>query len=204
MTQASLSRVALATIENYRNAAHQAARAYQVGTQRLIRGLNKGIDDQVYSRTSKVAPQLTDALSKVRGRMTRIVVQGIDQVTSRTEQAVGFGSDGAAKQVTRAAQFVAQIDNALLANGLQAAARLSLPSAKVALAVSSKLADGAKVLAGVAAGHGFGAAAQSAARRTRRQGAAASRRTAKAVRTVAATSGKAVKKAAVRAKRKLA
>lgn len=203
MSQASLSRVALATIENYRNAANEAARAYQVGSQRLIRGLNKGIDEQVYSRTGKVAPQLTDALSKVRGRMTRIVFQGIDQVTSRTEQAVGFGSDGAARQVTRAAQFVARIDNALLANGLQTAARLTLPGAKVALAVSSKLADGAKALAGVAAGQGFGAAVQAAARRPRRQGAATTRRAAKAVRSVS-TSGKAVRKAAGRAKRKLA
>jgi hypothetical protein len=193
MNQASLSSVTLATIENYRNAANEATRAYQAGTQRLIDGLNKGINEQVYSRTSKVAPNLTDALSNVRGRMTEIVIKGIDEITSRTEKAVEVGSDGVAKQVNRAAEIVAGIDNVMLANGLQVAARLSLPGAKVALAVSGKVAEGAKALSGAAAGKGFKAAAEAAVRSTKRKGAAVSRRAAKTV-----------KKTAVRAKRKLA
>ena len=203
MTQASLLKITLATIENYRHATHDAMHAYQVGSLRLIDGLNKGIDEQVYSRTSKVAPQLTEALSTVRGRVTQIVVKGIDQVTSRTESAVGLGYDGAAKQVVRAADFAAGIDNALLSNGLQTAARWSLPTARAALVVSSKVSEGAKALSGAAAGQGFQPVAQKA-RRAQRQTTAASRRVGKAVRQGAATSRKTVRKAAGRAQRKAA
>lgn len=201
MTQTTLRNVTLATIQNYRDAANEAARAYQVGSQRLIDGLNKSIDDNIYSRTSKVVPNLTDAMSQVRGRVTRVVFKGIDQVTQRTEKAVDFGSDGAAKQVIKAAEFVAGIDNAMIANGLQTAARLSLPTAKVGLAVSSKVAEGAKALSGAAAGKGFRPVAEAKVRSAKRQGTAVSRRAAGAARTTAAASKKMVKKAAVRAKR---
>ena len=203
MTQDSLLKITLATIENYRHAAHDAMHAYQVGSLRFIDGLNKGIDEQVYSRTSKVAPQLTQALSKVRGRVTQIVVKGIDQVASRTESAVGLGYDGAAKQVVRAADFAAGIDNAQVSNGLQAAARWALPTARVALAASSKVSEGAKALSGAAAGQGLQAAAQKA-RRAQRKTAAVSGRVAKAVRQSAAASRKTVRKAAGRAQRKTA
>ena len=154
MNHTTLSSVTLATIENYRSAANEAARAYQLGSQRLINALNSGINEQIYSRTSKVAPQFTESANKVRGRVTQIVLDGIDQITTRTEKAVEVGSDGAAQQVNKVAKLVAGIDNTTVANGLHTVARLSLPGAKVALTVSGKVADGAKALASAAAGKG--------------------------------------------------
>ena len=154
MNHTTLSSVTLATIENYRSAANEAARAYQLGSQRLIHALNSGINEQIYSRTSKVAPQFTESANKVRGRVTQIVLDGIDQITTRTEKAVEVGSDGAAQQVNKVAKLVAGIDNTTVANGLHTVARLSLPGAKVALTVSGKVADGAKALATAAAGKG--------------------------------------------------
>lgn len=186
MNQASLSSVALTTIENYRDAATVATRACQLGSQRLIKAFNKGIDDQVYSRTGEVAPNLTDALSSARDRMTRIVIEGIDQVASRAEKAMDLGYGGAAKQVSRAAEFVAAIDNPTLANGLQAVARFSLPTAKVALVVSSKVAEGAKAVSGAVSGKGFKSAGDAGigktVRRAKRQATAVSRQAAKTVR----------------------
>ncbi|MBI3369915.1 MAG: hypothetical protein HY021_16115 [Burkholderiales bacterium] len=197
MNQNSLRSVTLATIENYRHAANAATHAYQVGSQRLIGGLNQRIDAQVAPRINQVAPQLADALSQVRGRVTQIVSQGIDQVTSRTEKALGLGYDRAALQVGKAADYVAAIDNSVIANGLQAAARLSLPTAKVALAVSSKVAEGAQALSTAAVGKGVKPAAEAAAGKV-------VRRAKRTVRSVSAKSQKTVKKAVVRAKRKLA
>ena len=182
MNQATLSSVTLATIENYRSAANEAARAYQLGSQRLINALNSGINEQIYSRTSKVAPQFTESANKVRGRVTQIVLDGIDQITTRTEKAVEVGSDGAAHQVNKVAKLVAGIDNTTVANGLHTVARLSLPGAKVAFAVSGKVADGAKALATAAAGKGVKPV----------------------VKAAKATAAKAVRKTVRSAKRKLA
>ena len=197
MNHSTLSSVTLATIENYRHAANEAARAYQLGSQRLVSALNNGIEERLYSRTSKFAPKVTSTLSTLRARTQKIVVSGIDEVTARTGKAVDMGCDGAAKQVSKAADFIAGIDNTTVANSLQTVARLSLPTAKLGLTVSGKLAQGAKALSTAAAGKGQGAAVQAEApkvvRRAKRQ-------------TVASTKAvsRSVNKTVVRAKRKLA
>jgi hypothetical protein len=191
MSQQSLSSVALATIENYRNAANQAARAYYAGSKRLIGALNNGLEKNVDSRTSKLAPQFTSTMQQVRDRVTEIAFKGIDAVSLRAEKAVDLGSDGAAKQVTKLAEFAAGIENTMVANSLQTTARLSLPSAKLALAVSGKVAEAADALA-----HAAGSKKAPVAATVKRQ----ARRAAQGARTAAAKS----KKAVVRAKRKLA
>ena len=50
------------------------------------------------------------------------------------------------------AAFAAGIENPIVANGIQAAVRLSMPGAQVARVVSGKLGDGAEALSRVAAG----------------------------------------------------
>ena len=47
MNNQTLNSVTLATIENYRHAANQAARAYQLGTQRLISALNGSLEKNI-------------------------------------------------------------------------------------------------------------------------------------------------------------
>ena len=222
MNPSSFSSATLATITNCRNAANQATRAYQLGGQRLIAALNSTIDSQVYRRTAKFAPKLTDGVSQVRGRLTDIIVKGIDGISSRAIQAVTFSSDTAAKQLSKAADRLAGVDNATAVKGLNAVARLSLPGAKLALAVSDMVAASAETLADVASGKAASAvAAAPVARRAKPQRAQVARAV-KAVRPVATTLRKAgnpaatavkkatapavavVKKAAVRAKRKTA
>lgn len=157
MKTESLRSVTLATIENYRAAANQAARAYRLGGRRLLAAVNAGLEKNLDARTAKLVPQVADALAGMRGRVSDAMVKGIDDVTSRTEQAVDLGTDGVIKQVTKVADFAEGIANPMLANGLQAAARISLPVAKVGLTVSGKVADGAKALSGAAGGATFGA-----------------------------------------------
>jgi len=152
MTIQNLSTVTLETIENYRHAATLAVMAYRTGSNRLIDAVNDSLEANVYSRTGRVAPQLTNKLIQVRGGLTDIIVKGIGEVSTRTEKAIEASSNVATKGVTQAAEFAAGIENRVAANGIEAVARLSMPGAKAALAVSAKVAEGVDTLSRVAAG----------------------------------------------------
>lgn len=152
MTLQTLSTVTLETIENYRHAAALAVSAYRTGSNRLIGAVNVGLQDKVYSHTSKVAPNLTNAMIQMRGGLTNIIVKGIDTVGTRTEQAIEVGSDTAVKGVTQVAEFAAGIDNRVATNGIDAVVRFTLPAAQVARTVSAKVVAGADKLSNVAAG----------------------------------------------------
>lgn len=202
----SLNSVTLATIENYRNAANHAARAYQFGTQRLISALNGSLERNIDGRIDSVAPQLNSSIVSARSRVTDIVVKGINEIAKRTEQAVDMSSDSAAAQVNKVTKLVDGIDNTTVVNGLATVARLSLPVAKVGLTVSSKLVDGVQALSSAVQGNGVKAVADDAvttvvrtATRAKRQAATVTRKAMKTVKAVAAEP----KKAVVRAKRKL-
>ena len=150
MTTQTLSHLTLQTLDNYRTAANQAVVAYRLGSHRLVNVLNATLENSVYPRTAKLAPKATRRMDGVRGNVSDVVVKGIDQVAERTEQAIESSSTAAAAQVKKAARFAAGIDNGIVAGGLQAAVRLTMPGAKVALAVSGKVAEGASALAGAA------------------------------------------------------
>ncbi len=152
MNTPTFSHVTLQSLENYRTAASQAVVAYRVGSHRLVNAVNGALKNSVYPRTAKLAPRATDRMDEVRGNVTQIVVKGIDQVADQAEKAIEISSTAAATQFTKAADFAAGIDNPMVANGLQVAARVSLPGAKLALVMSSRVADGAQALAGAAGG----------------------------------------------------
>lgn len=152
MTTPTLSHLTLQTLDNYRTAANQAVVAYRLGSHRLVNVVNATLENRVYPRTAKLAPKATRRIDGVRGNVSDVVVKGIDQVAERTGQAIEMGSTAAAAQVKKAARFAAGIDNHLVASGLQTAVRLTMPGAKVALAVSGKVAEGAHALAGAAGG----------------------------------------------------
>lgn len=150
MTAQTLSRVTLKTLENCRVAATQAVVAYRLGGHRLLGAVDGALQNKVYPRTAKVAPKATARLDTVRGNVSQIVVKGIDLMAERTEQVITLGANTAAEQLGKVAAFAAGIDNPLLANGLQAAARLTMPGAQLALVVSGKVGAGAKALADAA------------------------------------------------------
>lgn len=147
MTQATIRRVTLQSIDNYRAAATQAVSAYRVGGRRIVGAINGALEHGVYPRTAKLAPRATDRMNEVRGNVSEIVVKGIDQIAKGAVKAIELGSTAAAAQVSKVARLAAGIDNETVAHGLQAAARLTMPGAKVALAVSSKVSQGASALA---------------------------------------------------------
>lgn len=152
MTQQTLSTVTLATIENYRHAASLAVMAYRAGSNRLIDAVNSSIDANVYSRTEKLAPQLTSKLVQVRTGMTDIMVKGIDSVSTGSDKAIEVSSTTATQGVAKVAKFAAGIDNRVVANGIDAVVRLSMPGAQMAQTLSAKVAVGADNLSRAAAG----------------------------------------------------
>ena len=152
MTQQTLSTVTLATIENYRHAASLAVMAYRTGSNRLIDAVNSSIDANVYSRTEKLAPQLTSKLVQVRTGMTDIMVKGIDSVSTGSDKAIEASSITATQGVAKVAKFAAGIDNRVVANSIDAVVRLSMPGAQMAQSLSAKVAVGADSLSRAAAG----------------------------------------------------
>ena len=167
MRTQTLSHVTLQSIENYRAAAVETVAAYRVGGHRLVGVMNGALQNSVYPRTAMVAPRVTDRMDEVRGKVSDIVVKGIDQVAEGAEKAIELSSSTAASQLTKVAKFAAGIDNEIVANGLQAAARLTMPGAKVALLVSTRVAEGVTKLADAAGAHPVRKAARKAVRKAK-------------------------------------
>lgn len=195
MNNPSLNRVTLQTLENYRTAATQAVTAYRLGGHRLVRAVNGVLTDSVYPRTAKLAPRATRTMDGVRDEVSTVVVKGIDQIAHRTEQVIELGSTTAVAQLGKVTRFAAGVENQLVASGLETAARLTMPGAKVALAVSGKVAEGAAALADAAGARHVrkavrkaGAAAKRSAKPVSRQAQAvmktATRRVAKATKAM--------------------
>jgi hypothetical protein len=195
-----LSHVTLETLENYRNAATQGVMATRSGSHRLIGAVNDALEQTVYPRTAKLAPRATELMNGLRGNVTQIVTQGLDQTAARATSAIEFGAHSAGTQLNKLAQFAAQVDNPVVANGLQTVARLTMPGAKVALAISGKVAAGATALADAAGAHPVRRAVRKAAAAPRRAATRAAQ-AAKAPLAKARRSGAAAKKAIKRAAR---
>jgi hypothetical protein len=176
MSTQTLSDVTLETLANCRSAANHAVDAYRAGSHRLVDMVNGTLENRLYPRAARIAPRAVERMNEVRGNVSGVVVRGIEQASAGTEWMIERGSDAAAAQVTKAAEYAAEIDNRLVANGLNTAARLSLPVAKLALAVSSKVAEGAGALAGAAGAQPLKHAVRRAAAGAKRRAAPVARK----------------------------
>jgi hypothetical protein len=104
-------------------------------------------------------------------------------------------------QVNKLARLASKVDNPAVANGLQTVARLTMPGAKMALAISDKVAAGVTALADAAGARPLRSAARKAAVAPRRAAQRAAR-AAKAPLAKARRTGAAAKKAVKRATRR--
>ena len=203
MNTPSLSRITMETMANYRTAAAQVVAASGAGSRRLVKAVDGALQTQVVPRTAKLAPVAGERLDGLRGNVNRVVVQGIDQAVERSEQVIATTSDFAVAQVTRIADLMADIDNAMIASGVEAAARFTLPAAQLALVVSSKVAEGATQLADAAGAHPVKAAVKKAAASATTATKATKRRVAKVAKQ-ADVEVKAVRRRATKAVAKVA
>lgn len=193
MANQTLRGVTLQSLENYRNAATQVVVAYRLGGRRMVGMVNGALKNSVYPRTAKLAPRVTDRINDVRGDVSEIVVKGIDLVALRAEKAIKLGSNTAAAQVTKVAKFAAGVDNEIMASGLHTVARLTMPGAKVALAVSGKASQGANALADAIGARTVRKAVRKAHAGSKRTLASATRTTKATVKTAAKRGAKVAK-----------
>jgi hypothetical protein len=181
-----LSHLTLETLENCRNAATQGVRAYRSGGHRLVGAVNGALERSVYPRTARLAPRATAFMNGVRGNVSQIVIKGLEQTAARAATAIEFGAHSAGSQVHKLARFASTVHNPAVANGLQTVARLTMPGARVALAISDKVAAGATALADAAAPRRVARRAARAAKapmaQARRTGAAAKKAVKRATR----------------------
>ena len=154
MTTQTLRRVTLQTLQNYSTAATQVVAAYRQGGHRVVAAVNGAVRNSVVPRTRKLTQGATDMaqdatvrINEVRGNVSEVLVKGIDRFAHRTERAIEAGSNAAAARVAQVAEFAAGVESPLVANSLQTVALLTMPGAKVALAVSGKLAERTHALA---------------------------------------------------------
>lgn len=152
MNKQTLSTTALAAIDNYARAASLTVKAYRAGSSRLLDGVSHGLQTQVYSRSVKLAPNLTGAMTQLRDSLNEIIEGGVGKLSSGSERAIKAGSAKARVGVSRMAGFSAKVKNPLLSRSLSAAASLSMPGARAALAVSAGLVEGAGRLSRLAGG----------------------------------------------------
>lgn len=179
MTQASLRAVTLKTVANYHHAAERAVGAYRLGGHRLIVAMRQGVDSAARRSAQRFAPRMVAVVQRAGERVGSLAAKGLDAVSSGTTRVLEIGSDGVRSQVERVAELAGGIDYPVVASGLQAAVRFSLPGAQVALALSERVVAGAAKLETVAAGP-RSTRAKAAAQRVRRA-AAPGRSTVKAV-----------------------
>lgn len=152
MTQTNLRSVALKTVANYRQAAEHAVGAYRVGGHRLLSVITRRLNQAAARSAGRFAPRLAAALQRANSNVGSVAGKGLDMVSTGTERVIELSSAGVTAQVSRVAKLAGGVENSMVANGLDAVARISLPSAQMALTLSQKIADGADKLETVAAG----------------------------------------------------
>ena len=135
MSHATLRTVTLKTVANTRQAAEHAVGAYRAGGHRLIGLLQQGVDQAAQRSGQRLAP----GLRKAGGSLGGLAGQGVDAVSQGSQRVIDVSGDVLMGQVQRVADLADKVDNTLLANGIQTAARISLPGAQAALVLSEKL-----------------------------------------------------------------
>ena len=144
MTPTTLRAVTLKTVANYTHVAERTLAAYRVGGQRLIAVVQRGLD----TAAARSPAPLAGLLRSASGRAGSVAGQGLTAVSQRAGQVIDLSSSGINRQLGRAAGWIEGVENTTVQNSLQAVARISLPGAQVALALSERVAAGADKLPG--------------------------------------------------------
>jgi hypothetical protein len=164
----SLRAVTLQTVANYRHAAERTLGASHHTGERLIAVVRASVERAARAGAEPYVPAFAAALRRAGDNLGSLAGQGLAAVSERTSRAIAAGADGVVTQVERVAGLVDGVDSKVVASGLQAAVRVSLPGAQVALALSERVASGADKLADVAGAGTARRTARAAGKRVRR------------------------------------
>jgi len=164
----SLRTVTLQTVANYRHAAERTLGASRHTGERLIAVMRASVERAARAGAEPYVPAFAAVLRRAGDNLGKLAGQGLAAVSERTSRAIAAGADGVVSQVERVAGLADGVDSKVVASGLQAAVRVSLPGAQVALALSERVALGADKLADVAGAGTARRAARAAGKRVRR------------------------------------
>ncbi|MDE2613063.1 MAG: hypothetical protein KGL78_06440 [Burkholderiales bacterium] len=187
MSTPSLSRLTIQTMANYHVAASQMVAATGAGSRRLVDAVDGTLRTRVLARAAELAPAPVQRMETLSDDTSRRMTQGIRQLEQVAEASIERSNRFAAAQLVRFAEIVAEVKSPAVAEGLQTAARLSMPAAQLALQVSTKVAEGATALADAAGAHAVRAVVRKTAKGARRGAAKAAAGTRKAVAKAAKT-----------------
>ena len=150
MNTPTLRRLTMQTMANYRSAASQVVAASGAGSRRVVRAVDGTLQRQVMAPATKLVPKAGERMDEMRDNVTRMVERGITQVEKAAEATIERSSDFAMAQAERLADMADGVSLPLVADGLQTAARLTIPAAQLSLGMSEKLVQGAAALADAA------------------------------------------------------
>lgn len=193
MSQATLKSITLETLATAVKAAEQAVDAYRAGGRRLVAKIDERVAQRTAARTERYAPKLAAALRRSSTRANTWALKRIDAVGQRTDALITAGSAQVAAQVRRLARVADRVQNPMVAKGLDAAARATLPGAQAALALTERVAAAAGKLPGAPKKAARRAAAPKGAPTTASKAAAKPAAKPAATRRVAAKPARAVK-----------
>lgn len=143
MSQATLQSVTLETLATAVKTAEHAVEVYRAGGRRLVAVIDERVTGRAVTRTERYAPKLAAAMRRSGDRAGKLAVKGIEAVSKRTDALITASSARVAAQVRRLARVAGGVRNPILAGGLEAAARLSMPGAKAALVITERVAAAA-------------------------------------------------------------
>ncbi|GMV46137.1 MAG: hypothetical protein AMXMBFR66_15350 [Pseudomonadota bacterium] len=172
MSTPTLSRVTLQTMANWQVVATQMVVATGAGSRRAAAAVDHALQQQVLARAAGFAPAPVQRIDAWRDGASQRVTQGIRQIEKVATASLERGNRFTTAQIERFADLTAEVKTPFVAEGLAAAARLSLPAAQLALQVSGKAAEAAQALADAAGAHPVRRAVRGAAAKGGRRAAA--------------------------------
>jgi len=154
MTTQTFTSVAINVVGQYNQAGKQLVRAYRVGTERAVRGVNERFADVVNARSLPlVNGAVKSSLIDAQQHLTGFVATGLDLGSNGADLTIDRVARGVKGGIERVSDVTAGIESALNTSALDTVAILALPVAHVSLELASQLAQGSKRLSDRVAGN---------------------------------------------------
>jgi hypothetical protein len=148
MASESVSSVVLDILENNRKTGKSVVESYRKGGIRLTHRIESGWVKVIDKGASKLDKKLRAKLVEGGHKVTDFWSKRVVAVSDTAEKALDMAYDGAAKAFETVKSKVEGVDNKYANQYLAYIGKAALPSAKIALDLSARLADGADMLYG--------------------------------------------------------
>jgi len=155
MTTQTFTSVAINVVGQYNQAGKQLVRAYRVGAERAVHGVNERFASAVNARSLPLVNHAVKAsLIDAQQLLSGFVATGLDLGSNGADLTIDRVARGVKGGIERISDTTAGIESALNTSALNTVGILALPMAHVSLELANKLAQGSKRLSDRVAGDG--------------------------------------------------